>query len=272
MQIKSTLVPQLRHAILLLAGVSISTVAEPISNSANMMLSLSSTDLENEAATAEQCLRATNYYVPDHDLDSRFKSCRRTAKVKQGQDVVHVCPEFLRSVRMQGTGHVSVKGLKHRLHYSGKLEPIEDCKTAIGAAGQCLIPFVHIAADPKFYGMGDIIEVPALRYVRLPRLDGKGDFIHPGYFVVADTGGGIRGQNRFDFFVGRLNPLGKANPFGPFGKRLTDETHCNLNFRRISKRSNKTKAMRLARSLVASASGERTSDFMIARTERITAQ
>lgn len=206
---------------------------------------------------AKKCLRATNYYLPDHDVDSRFKGCKRTEKVLVGTETLKVCSKFLAAVKMQGSGHVSFKGKKYRLHYSGNMELVSKskCSTAVGAANQCLIPYVHIAADPKYFNMGDIVEIPELRYMRLPRADGKGDFIHPGYFIVGDTGGDIKGNNRFDFFVGKGNPMGKENPFGPYGKKMTDENNCMMSFKRISKTAQAQKVQRMTKSVIASATG-----------------
>lgn len=206
---------------------------------------------------AKKCLRATNYYLPDHEVDSRYSSCARTEKIRIGKETLKVCPQFLSAVRMQGSGHVSFKGKKYRVHYSGNVELVSKtkCSTAIGAANQCLIPFVHIAADPQYFNMGDIIEVPELRYMRVPRADGKGEFIHPGYFIVGDTGGAIKGNNRFDFFTGKGNPMGKENPFGPYGKKMTDEGNCMMSFKRISKSTQPGKVARMTKSVIASATG-----------------
>lgn len=206
-----------------------------------------------------QCFRATNYYLPDQDTEPRFKGCRKTERIRVGKTRISVCPKFWAAVKMQGSGHLTIRGKKHKLHYTGRLEPVKStkCSTAIGAANKCLIPFVHVAADPAYYNMGDIIEVPALKYMRIPRADGKGEFIHPGYFIVGDTGGAIKGFNRFDFFTGKVDPLTQDNPFGPWGKKMTDERHCVMGFKRISKKANPRKVQRLARAVLGSATGTR---------------
>lgn len=215
---------------------------------------------------AKSCFRATNYYLPDQDADPRFKSCAKTEVVKFGKHKVKVCSKFLADVKLQGSGQLNYHGKKYRLSYTGKMEPVATakCSTTVGAANKCLIPYIHVAADPAHFNMGDIIEVPELKYMRIPRPDGKGDFIHPGYFIVGDTGGDIKGNNRFDFFVGKRFPLTKENPFGPWGKKMTDENNCIMSFKRISKKANPVKAQRLARSILASVS---TGETLVAATQ-----
>lgn len=111
---------------------------------------------------------------------------------------------------MQGTGTLMDNKV---LRYNGKTESLGKCSTAIGAAGKCLLPYFSIAADPRFYRMGDIISMPSMRgqIVTLP--SGK-KIEHPGYFIVQDTGGGVKGQNRFDFFTGSMGYLNPLNSFG----------------------------------------------------------
>ncbi len=71
------------------------------------------------------------------------------------------------------------------------------CPQGMGAHRICLDPYRSIAADPKFHKIGDVVFVPLLRGQKLP--DGE---THDGYLVVRDTGGNIKGEGRFDFFIG----------------------------------------------------------------------
>ncbi len=41
--------------------------------------------------------------------------------------------------------------------------------------------------------------------------------IHPGYFIVHDTGGAIKGTGRFDVFTGTLSKEDNGNIFGTYG-------------------------------------------------------
>ncbi|UYL09386.1 3D domain-containing protein [Bdellovibrio sp. SKB1291214] len=77
----------------------------------------------------------------------------------------------------------------------------QGCKTGKGAGGECIIPYISIAADPDHNRMGTIIYMPSMRgkMVKLPNGQKKA---HPGYFIIDDTGGAVQGTNKFDFFVG----------------------------------------------------------------------
>jgi membrane-bound lytic murein transglycosylase A len=154
------------------------------------------------------------YFVP-HIKDY----CSDTAPVP--------CAKFWREVKMQGSGTLQDNKI---LTYRSKRKPqdIGDCNTAIGASGQCLIPYISVAADPEFYRMGDIIRVPALtgKWITLP--DGS-RIQHPGFFIVQDVGGAIKGKNRFDFFTGSRGLNDPDNAFGAYnslGIGIADKDLC----------------------------------------------
>ena len=128
-----------------------------------------------------------------------------------------ICPKFRRQVRMQGSG--TLPG-NRALKYNGKIQSLGSCTTAFGAAGKCLKPYISVAADPHYYSMGDIIQMPSMkgRVIALP--NGK-TMIHPGFFVVEDVGGAIKGPNRFDFFTGSAGMTSAANAFGTKGMPST---------------------------------------------------
>ncbi|MBO9665553.1 MAG: hypothetical protein J7501_01910 [Bdellovibrio sp.] len=136
------------------------------------------------------------------------------------------CPKFRRQVRMQGSGIMPGNKL---LTYTGKKLKMGSCGTAFGASGACLIPFISVAADPRYYRMGDIIQMPSMKgkVIQLP--NGRA-MVHPGYFVVQDTGGAIKGRNRFDFFTGTYGANSLANSFGTRAQadmRMTDVNDCD---------------------------------------------
>lgn len=136
------------------------------------------------------------------------------------------CQKFRREVNLQGSGTLNGNRI---LTHSGKVISMGDCDTAFGASGKCLIPFISVAADPKYYSMGDIIQMPSMKGKRLSLPNGK-TMIHPGYFIVQDTGGAIRGPNRFDFFTGSYGALHANNAFGAKGNsstRLLDKDDCS---------------------------------------------
>ncbi len=124
-----------------------------------------------------------------------------------------ICQSFRREVRMQGTGTLRNGNL---LKYTGTISSSDGCNTAIGAAGVCLTPFFSVAADLRYHRAGDIIEIPAMRGRIISLPDGR-TIVHPGFFIVEDTGGAIRGPNRFDFFTGSMPPTNASNAFGYHG-------------------------------------------------------
>ncbi len=100
------------------------------------------------------------------------------------------------------------------------------CPQGMGAHRVCLDPYRSIAADPKFHKIGDVIYVPLLKGKKLPNNE-----THDGYLVVRDTGGNIKGEGRFDFFIGfdsyrghLFSQLGLADKkSGPFTYHLVPE-------------------------------------------------
>ncbi len=136
------------------------------------------------------------------------------------------CKSFQSAVRLQGSGTLTGNRL---LTYTGRTLSMGNCGTAFGASGQCLKPFLSVAADPKYYRMGDIIEMPSLRGKSITLPDGQ-ELIHPGYLMVQDTGGAIKGQNRFDLFTGSMGMRHPQNDFGLRGDRETqmiDKNDCS---------------------------------------------
>jgi 3D (Asp-Asp-Asp) domain-containing protein len=136
------------------------------------------------------------------------------------------CPKFRRQVRMQGSGTLPGNRV---LTYQGKIKSLGSCETAVGAAGKCLKPYISVAADPRYYNMGDIIQMPSMkgRVMTLP--NGK-IMTHPGYFIVEDVGGAIKGPNRFDFFTGSAGLTNTLNSFGTKGSpasQLQDVSDCS---------------------------------------------
>lgn len=113
--------------------------------------------------------------------------------------------------------------------YQGKIIDMGDCETAKGASGNCLIPYVSVAADPAYYQMGDIIEMPSMKGKEITLPSGR-KMKHPGYFIVEDTGGAIRGRNRFDFFTGGHDMHNKHNAFGsqaPENTQMISQDDCS---------------------------------------------
>lgn len=136
------------------------------------------------------------------------------------------CPKFKKAVAMQGSGRLPGNRV---LKYNGKTLNVGSCSTTTGARGDCLLPYVSIAADPRFYSIGDIIQMPALAGKQMSLPDGR-ELTHPGYFIVHDVGAWIKGENRFDFFTGTYNQSVKGNAFGQRGLadiRMVDKNECS---------------------------------------------
>ncbi len=133
------------------------------------------------------------------------------------------CKDFKKEVRMQGSGTIPGNKL---LTYNGKTMSLGDCDTAFGASGKCLIPFISVAADARYYSMGDVIQMPGMKGKIIPLPNGK-KMVHPGFFIVQDTGGAIRGKNRFDFFTGSFGVDDSRNVFGIQGAADTQMADVN---------------------------------------------
>jgi len=120
---------------------------------------------------------------------------------------------FYKVINDRGSGIMPNRQVRY---YNGKSIAQGKCDTTFGAAGKCMIPYISVAADPKYYRMGDIIDMPSLkgRVIMLP--NGQ-RMIHPGYFIVADKGFDIKGPNRFDFYTGTATPWDRDNIFGYHG-------------------------------------------------------
>lgn len=191
--------------------------------------------VEPDRLTGMSCLTATNYFLPRAE-DYRCADDEKIA-VKLGgpksKATARICPAARAAAVMQGSLQILRGGDRYIYRYNGRSERIDaNCATTTGAAGVCLTPYIHVAADPRYHRMGDILNIPQLAGVPVPHPDG-GLMPHPGYVIVADTGGAIKGENRFDFFIGEMAWDSPRNPFGPAGLAMTDDRHCILGFRKI---------------------------------------
>lgn len=212
---------------------------------ASWLLSFNETDLwptskqlalEPDHLTGMSCLTATNYFLPraeDYKCANKEKITVKLGGPKS-KVTARICPSAKAEAVMQGSLQILRHGERYIYRYNGRSERVNSgCATTTGAAGVCLTPYIHVAADPRHHKMGDIIRIPQLAGVPVPHPKG-GLMRHPGYVVVADTGGAIKGENRFDFFIGELSWNSPRNPFGPLGLAMTDDRHCILNFEKIS--------------------------------------
>ncbi len=140
---------------------------------------------------------------------------------------------FQDSVKMQGSGRRTNGNIAR---YKGPdVKTRSSCNTTTtSASGKCLMSYFSVAADPKYYKMGDIIYMRSLdKDIKLP--NGR-TVRHPGFLIVQDVGGAIKGPNRFDFFVGPIDAT--ASSFKD--PKIADKKSCeNKGFEKLERGSGK---------------------------------
>lgn len=159
----------------------------------------------------------TVYYMPVYGEKRNCSESEFTLMKDENEKVLaRLCKEEVRNCALQGSCFyvdgqevtlfayrkmvkVEVPGTKETV-----VQPrfrinkeIDRCPQGMGANRICLDPYRSIAADPVFHKKGDVVFLPGLVGVKLPNGE-----IHDGYFVVRDEGGAIKGEGRFDFFIG----------------------------------------------------------------------
>lgn len=169
-------------------------------------------------------LSPTLYFIPILDIKSENINCgeneRRPIKNIQGQVIAQVCETDYRICVKQGTcilneprGMRIVNFTTRRGKiplFSGKIK--KQCPYGLGFKNVCLDPYYTIAADLKFYKLGDVIFVPSARGIKLPNGD-----THDGYFVIRDSGANLKSERRFDFFTGFDHDTEAFNVFKKMG-------------------------------------------------------
>lgn len=152
----------------------------------------------------------TTYYLP-------------SAKVLCGSEAK--CEKFKKAVNVQGSGFIS-PGVIYT--HTGKTISYSDCNTTkTSSSGKCLMPYISVAAG-KPTPMGTIIEMPGLRGVEMKLKDGR-KFYHPGYLIVHDRGGAIKGAGRFDIFTDDMidtDPVNSMGKHSPSNHLMSDKAVC----------------------------------------------
>ena len=170
----------------------------------------------NPCGTSED-LSSSVYYTP-HELSS--------------QNV----RGFEAAVRLEGVG---VDSGGNYVNERGAVDPSVSCEIPAGlgvgskknqsARGKvgCLVPFFSVAAElsATTYHRGDLIFVPAVKAANIQLPNGK---IHPGYFIVQDTGHAFEnaGLGRFDFYTGNFSATDPQNPFAKIMDWLSEKKSC----------------------------------------------
>lgn len=174
----------------------------------------------SQAYSAYQKMISTVYYIPFYNLDRPYtceaKDQKFTVRTTDKKSVAVLCKNHIKNCMMQGSCAVIIHEKRLLLNYRKYVnhEPLfvvleqTECPYGRGPKSVCLEPYYTVAADLKFHKLGDVIYVPELKGLTLPNGD-----IHDGFFIVRDTGGRIKGPNRFDFYTGFTPYMDAYNPF-----------------------------------------------------------
>lgn len=175
---------------------------------------------------------ASIYYTPDYsDLDPSVCVGKKNINISDSKNqvvVLSLCEKAVNGCKMQGSCIVQVDQNKVLINYHKKQNNevyfktvnTSVCPYGLGDSADnvmsykvmCLDPYRSVAADLSIYRLGDVIYMPDLVGVALPN-----GLVHDGYLIVRDSGGGIKGVGRFDFFTGFENTSKKTNPFARIG-------------------------------------------------------
>lgn len=187
-------------------------------------------DYRNEVATnykyqvdAEKPRYAspTVYYIPVYGNSQSRATCSardmKNVKNDKGEILTKLCASEIKNCAMQGScyyvdntkisllAYLKANPQAHKPQEGAYLFRVSQrnmtCPQGVGVKNICLDPYRNVAADPRYYSAGDVIFVPLLVGAVLPNGE-----VHDGYFIVRDQGGAIRGEDRFDFFIGFDDP------------------------------------------------------------------
>jgi hypothetical protein len=151
-------------------------------------------------------------------------------KDEKGKALGTLCPDEFKQCKTQVACFYNTGDEKLLLKYikDDRFAEIDMgvCPYGYAAKNICLDPYYSISADPAFYKLGDVVYIDAARGVKLP--DGS---YHTGYFIVRDTDAKLKGEDRFDFFVGANAELDENNPFVKLG---FSDAHAKVEYTRIN--------------------------------------
>lgn len=190
---------------------------------------------KDRAARSPASLNPSIYYTAEVDLENATCASAERQAVP-GINGLRLCPRDLSRCRLEGSCRIRDEGGEERIinyHSGGRFVTADADRCPYGygswlkSKAICLVPFQTVAADPRFHKPGDVLFIPSLKGLRLPR----GFGVHSGYVIVGDTGGDIKGENRFDFFTGTMTDRDRSNPLGACG--FGDERQ-NIAFEKIA--------------------------------------
>lgn len=192
-------------------------------------------DIPETDVIGEGVLKPTVYYFPvlDEDKNPCPEDSKKIMHGAGGKVLLNICPKTEQACNLQGSCGVIQNGVMQSFNIIGRFGgqerffKIEDqCQMGYGVKSICLDPYYTLAADLTLYKPGEVIFVPAVVGLELP--DGT---LHHGFFVIRDSGRGIKGHGRFDFFSGQYS---WRNPENPFKKLRLGDVNTNIPYYRIS--------------------------------------
>ncbi len=167
-------------------------------------------------------LNPTIYFKPLIQLEKSKCSSgeKRDLLSPSGKSFVSICEKDFNECVLQGSCWVDDGKKQIAYNYHSKKNGqhrfikvnLDRCPFGYGVRSICLDPYFSVAADLNYYKPGDVIFVPRLVGAELPTGE-----IHDGFLIIRDSGGGVEGSRRFDFFTGSLSHRQKSNPFARLG-------------------------------------------------------
>lgn len=167
-------------------------------------------------------MNPTIYYKPTiRQKDAKCaSSATRDILTVDGVTLATLCEKDYDACLMQGSCFVDdgIKVTSYNYHSTKDQVArfmevdLKKCPYGYGVRSSCLDPYFSVAADLSIYKAGEVLFIPRLVGAVLPNGE-----VHDGFIIIRDSGGGIIGANRFDFFTGFYDHRQKANTLARLG-------------------------------------------------------
>jgi 3D (Asp-Asp-Asp) domain-containing protein len=142
----------------------------------------------------------TMYYIHEVETVEKERGVSHTVELLTGERVtVNMTPASSRTAKVEAAAAMTDKSGNRRVGalIGNVWHELPEGAFGLGNRKNPLVPWVHVAADQSLYPFGSRVFVPAAIGYTTP--EGK---VLDGYFWVGDTGSAIKGNLRFDLFVG----------------------------------------------------------------------
>lgn len=173
-------------------------------------------------STEGSSLTPTIYYKPTIHQDKTKCSANALKDMisPDGKILETLCEADYKQCLLQGSCFVQEGDKLTSYNYHSKKDNIhrfivvdlKECPFGYGARSSCLDPFFSVAADLSIYKVGDVIFIPRLVGAKMPTGE-----VHDGFVIIRDSGGGVTGATRFDFFTGFYDYRQKENSMAQLG-------------------------------------------------------